>query len=78
VSRIAWPLLATSAQGGAQAARAPAAFLAGLDGLRRSAGVRKRQRFVIPRYDEGVKALKQCWSGSTVGPPYPPLDYSRF
>ncbi len=40
--------------------------------------VRKRQRFVIPSCDEGVKALKQGWSGSTVGPPYQPLDYSRF
>lgn len=40
--------------------------------------VRKRQRFVIPSCDEGVKALKQGWSGWTVGPPYPPLDYSRF
>ena len=33
------------------------------------------RRFVIPSCDEGVKALKQGWSGSTVGPPYQPLDY---
>jgi hypothetical protein len=39
---------------------------------------RNRQRFVIPGCDEGVKALKQRRPGRTVGPPYPPLDYSRF
>jgi len=37
-----------------------------------------RGRVLFPSGDEGVKALKQGWSGWTVGPPYPPLDYSRF
>jgi hypothetical protein len=34
--------------------------------------------FVIPSCDDRVKALKQGWSGWKVGPPYQPLDYSRF